>query len=1178
MTAYDYDSRGRVRRIEMIELERIESDAEFGATARRIADSGFENVTDWGAREREALRMVDELRTRPEQERRQWAPYDVQYRYDLLNRIVAIDSDWGPVRYSYQPDGRKAVRTLPNGVQTTYEFRSDGHLVSLRHQSASGETLAEFRYRYNAAGEVVDSETTPPGVIPVPLLDQPATPLWRRQSPFLKGGGSPVFYLQGDLLLADRDSSGQIRFFLEDGFGQPVRAIDREGRLTAAPARLAAPVGGRVPGAGAGVDVFVAGIWTDPDALAQVRRERGVETISTSAVGSFGGSAWWQYIADVFRAPANYLGIPGGGTPLLKELQTIQDRHPGEPLTLRTYSNGAISIYKVREALAKDIKSGRLNIAEIRVAGAGLANALRRSFALNGVAIPVTEESPANRFSDIVAVLTTPGAELGRRVHSPARVFDFALGQLAKALAVGVWMLEPVIPGEGVGIAHHAIEPNYPDLLPPVKSSSRLRFETDPRHGIDQELGGINLSAAGEFSGDLGSIAGAVYDPKKQWMVILSEPYAGGAVTPADFAVALALARSNQEAEFSLDPADRNNPQGPWLKAVYRPEQLLAGTQFGQTLFDADWLLKQYSFNVVAGSDGRWTERRSRVSGLKSLPDLTFESGGPVSREGQWTRAWIEVKDEKVAMSVENGVVRVSKPDMIIESRRQIPDPSSETGLRDVPDASDPVQRVFKETFTRLYDQISEESPEFGRVRELVKAIVLAKWMVKERIPIDEAWVAAATRVPTVARAHALDVSWQRQSQEPFVEGNRHGVVTTTRICKLFGGVNARVHAEYVPGGGEVRSLRDEVLARTNAPKPETTFAVDHEGKSYSATVMPFTPTGREVWREAPVIERGGSRYQLSNVNGTRRVKGKTDRLGNTTDYGYDSSGALDRVAISSRNGDRASCQKERDGSSWTLTSERGNVVRLAYNTDGSLRSIEADGRTVASYQYDASRNTVKVRRGGDLETYVTDAGGNLREYRVRDESIPGSEESLAISYSNEGRITGVSGSGIPAVRIAYAPGGAGPALVSSPAGSESFSYDPNGRLASMSDSSGALTTYSYDGGLLRKVGVRLPGASSEYQFDRNGPTISRDLLGRVTRRTYSDAGLPVSEQGDDTSITYGHGRTGDVETLRRADGTSVAIERSRQGEAVRVRDLKTRPLSIDPRAIRMPGYRAPDI
>ena len=1176
MTVYDYDSQGRLRRVEIIELDSLSSDTELGAAAQRIGDDRFESVTDWGAREKEAMHVVEALRSRPETERRQWAPYDVQYHYDITDRITTIDSDWGTVRYAYQPDGRKAVRTLPNGVQTTYEFQADGHLSLLRHETASGELLAEFRYRYNAAGEVVDSETTPRGLVPATPPEPRATTPWRRESPFAETGGSPVFYLQGDRPLADRNSSGQVRFFLEDGFGQAVRAVDGDGRLTAAPARLPASASGRGATGGTGVEVFVGGILTSPRDLDRDRQAHAVETIGTSAMGRGFGSAVWGFIADFVRAPANYFGVPGGSTRLLSELREIQDKYPGEPITLDGHSNGVLTIYKVREALAKDIKSGRLNIVEVRTAGAGLADALRQYFVRNSVSVPVTEVSPENWSKDFVTVESMPFGQLGRRLHVPVWGLDIAAGAVAKVLAIATLPLSPLIPGEVPNVGAHDLNRNYSNLFTNVRSASGLQFGTDPKLAIDRELGGINPSAAGEFSGDMGTIAGAVYDPKKQWLVMLSEPGGAGAATPSDFAVALALARSHQEASFSLDPADRKNPEGPWLKAVYRPEELLAGTQFGQTLFDADWLLKQYSFNVVAAPDGQWTERHSHVPGLKGLPDLTFESNEPPSKKGQWTRAWIEVKDEKVPIAIEGGVARVSKPDMIIESRRQVVDPSSETGLRDVPDVSDPIQKAFKDNFTRLYDQISQESPEFGRVRELVKAIVLAKWMVKENIPVDESWLAAAQHIPTVARAHSLDVSWQRESQKPYAEGNRRGIVTTTLICKLFGGVNAHVEPEYVADRGEGRSLRDAVLARTNGSKPETTFGVDYQGKSYSATVMPFTRTGREVWREAPVIERDGSRYQLANVDGTRRVKGKIDGHGNTTEYGYDSKGALDRVAISSPNGDRAAYRKESGGGTWTLTSGRGHMVQLAYDTDGSLRSVEADGKTVASYQYDAPKNTVRVRRSGELETYVSDAGGRLREYRVANESTPGSEETLGISYSDDGRITGVSGSGIPTLRISYAPGG-GVASVSSTGGSRNFGYDEKGKLVSEDDSNGTRATYSYEGDSLRKAEVHLAGASAESFFDRNGPTFNRDLLGRVTRLTYRD-GLPESEKNDDISRTFGRGRAGDIDSLRRSDGTSVEVERSRDGETVRVRGVETREAPLDLPYLLMPRYRVPDI
>jgi hypothetical protein len=48
---------------------------------------------------------------------------------------------------------------------------------------------------------------------------------------------------------------------------------------------------------------------------------------------------------------------------------------------------------------------------------------------------------------------------------------------------------------------------------------------------------------------------------------------------------------------FSLDPADAKNPKGPTQRKVFYPDEVegfevLRGTEFGEIMFEADWLMK----------------------------------------------------------------------------------------------------------------------------------------------------------------------------------------------------------------------------------------------------------------------------------------------------------------------------------------------------------------------------------------------------------------------------------------------------------------------------------------------------------------------------------------------------------------------------------------------------------
>ncbi|MBC8459634.1 MAG: RHS repeat protein, partial [Deltaproteobacteria bacterium] len=396
----------------------------------------------------------------------------------------------------------------------------------------------------------------------------------------------------------------------------------------------------------------------------------------------------------------------------------------------------------------------------------------------------------------------------------------------------------------------------------------------DPFKSIEAKLGGIKLDAAAQFTGNLDNITGAVYDQEKQVLVLVGDENKDKnislpSIKPEDLAIALISVYgsehiSPQNPQFSLDPADPKNPRGEWLKAVYIPEQIIGGTEFGKALYEADWLLKQYSFGVTLDAEGKMQERKSSVPGLKSTADLSYEEKDREHGKERWNRFWIVSDDMKLKQSGKSIYFDTAK--MRVKAKKQVPDPRSPTGLSDVDSEDDPVATKFAKGFTDLYDEIAKESPEFERVRQLAKAVAIAKWMKQERIPFDTGWVNeyANKRIDTVGRVTALSTQWEKSNQTPFQRGNQSGILTQIHKIHLFGGVDLTVNPKFISDDGNAQRLQKAVTAKLREKVVGPTFYVNHNGKAYRAVILPVTSQGQAIWKNSPTTTINGTRYQFN--------------------------------------------------------------------------------------------------------------------------------------------------------------------------------------------------------------------------------------------------------------------------------------------------------------------------
>lgn len=356
-----------------------------------------------------------------------------------------------------------------------------------------------------------------------------------------------------------------------------------------------------------------------------------------------------------------------------------------------------------------------------------------------------------------------------------------------------------------------------------------------PGGGATRPLGGVDLDTRSvRIDPRVAPITAVVIEPRTGAVILLSEtgPRTAAAVDPSLFALGLWLARTGQQAAMSLDPLDPAHPDGKWMKAVYWPEAL-GSQRAGKLAFDADFLLKQTAFCVRVKDDGEVVEWASRT-GLKCLPDL-MRANPEASREPSWARMWIVA--EEIVLSGGDGAVRATVR-MGVRARKQVPDKSARTGLRDVDTDPASHEASFAKEFSRLYPEVEKETPQFA-IGPLYEAIALARWVVDQGAAVDMQAVVALLnqdRVAGVGKVTALNVVSRSQTRQAQADG---GTLISTREIRIFGGVDLAAKAVSRPAT-EMTQLQRVVVERL-AVEARPQFAVEFGGRTFQATRLAYT-------------------------------------------------------------------------------------------------------------------------------------------------------------------------------------------------------------------------------------------------------------------------------------------------------------------------------------------------
>ena len=341
-----------------------------------------------------------------------------------------------------------------------------------------------------------------------------------------------------------------------------------------------------------------------------------------------------------------------------------------------------------------------------------------------------------------------------------------------------------------------------------------MRGRNNENKNIDPSLNGVDFSGAHvsvwpNHSLHIGAISGAVFSGFAATLLANKHSNNISTITKQDFAVALSLAYVGRDPAFSLDPWEPTKPDGPWLRCVYYPEQIsiewknfsfsLAQTDYGRTMFEADWLLKQLSMGVNLDgyiATGPFPSLHCPFE-YHSTPDLfqlglrdrfelenSHRSSSSTDSNPRYTRLWITVNQEKTLeglvppyetfsaslmscsqqTDLGNSIaIHFSDVKLGVQVMRMARSVSGE--LEDISDPrlSDPNSSdvIFARLMTDHYDEIAQHYPSLRRLRELAKLQAIAKWMLENDVHVDidevlkcisESAVVAIEKVPALER------------------------------------------------------------------------------------------------------------------------------------------------------------------------------------------------------------------------------------------------------------------------------------------------------------------------------------------------------------------------------------------------------------------------------------------
>jgi len=687
---------------------------------------------------------------------------------------------------------------------------------------------------------------------------------------------------------------------------------------------------------------------------------------------------------------------------------------------------------------------------------------------------------------------------------------------------------------------------------------------------------GVKFDKPAEFFGHIGAIRGVNFDPKTKRLALIGD---GEPTLPPvrldDFKVVLQIVYGHHPGEpsdptFSLDPADPDNPAGPWLRRAYMP-QLLAGTHMGDVMFRADWVLKQYTFGVIADHKGRILGKRvSSVPGCKSYMELVKQNPAAIRQGEVYSRFWILPLEMKLAKN--GNTIEFVRATMQVQTRRM----EHKNGrLADSPDKSDPCAEKFANTFTLHYDKFAREAPVLEEVREAAKVVAIVKWLKEQGLGVND-FAIDWSKVPR-SKEYEVDPV-PSLSQSAIV--SLWGVGTVT--LHLVGGVELAPELIDVPSTAMAKTFDTAVSGALNVPAGTSVGQLrTPQGRQFRFSVLPLTEESRRVMGSRRTTVREGVTYAADEQN---RVRGAFDAYGNSAIFEYDDQDLLVGTHFYTSD-DWEIHGTARDSNQWEIWLHSPNNDDLLYrfDADGLISDILVNDEVVIQSTWDRTRNSVELRHLkavrefgiGDLSALSKPSKvqktvaieklayekGKLQYVRQQlEDEKPGISEKLSCKFTED--ILTLEGSGFGPIRVETK--NSNTVVEDGPAGPIKYEFEPDRNLlkrvsCKSGDSLEFLPGVKTSDGLCTVVIRAKQGQATADVSVAGNKIILRDFRGAKTVCTYKDDSLQIESPSG--TIRYEYSKEKQLERVIFPDASVLHFDWTDAANVRRLRVWRQAPL-----------------
>ncbi|MSR77347.1 MAG: hypothetical protein EXS63_03865 [Candidatus Omnitrophica bacterium] len=600
--------------------------------------------------------------------------------------------------------------------------------------------------------------------------------------------------------------------------------------------------------------------------------------------------------------------------------------------------------------------------------------------------------------------------------------------------------------------------------------------------------GGILLNKSAELLGEnISNITGAVYDPKTQ-QFILTGTKQDGVVSDVifnDLVVALkAVFGSIEDSGVTIVDFFTDESGKPRQKI-----QLFGGvenTEFGQVLINADLVLKKL---VIEKDNVTGQPITINIPEYQSILDRLIATG----QRPDSIRMWF-VPDSMKLIRSEDGTsfqFKESSIQLLTESK------ANNSAI------SNPVMEEFVQFLTSHYGEFSKRFPELERMRQLAKAVSIARFIKDNNIPIDLSWL-DSYELPDVIT----------ETSTPVLKNEKGGFI-------LQGGVIFELLNQYLPdSGGKTGDLSSAIL---NAKTTDTTASMKVKvgNDSLQGVALSTNPTQQDSnlrWNEDDMSLTTPGDLELNFMRFYDSLDSTKTSLGQGWQF-LPYAIHFNRPAyVNSTYGEGTTINGLREGTATFVNRSTGQEVVFYSTLQASKNGLagvdsatllpsyipvaESDGSV---FRVDSNRNYFLTQPDGSLMKF--DTNGNLTQM-----SDP---EGHSISYRyTDGRLTNITDFLDRTIKLTYNNQGQLSRVQSPLNYGIVYEYDNKGNLASVfNEKTKQRTQYFYD------VDHRI-----NKMIDPSGRTLLQsdlDVMGRSTaQEDHRGNILKITRSADNQIVT----------------------------------------------------------